>query len=293
MTLIEDEDELIARFGNAYLPVFSDIPEHLQTQRVAAQWFTILSSLELDDAAYYWKQIPVELLTDDLRHVAVSLDARIIKLIEPVETSQYLDLFARAFKLTFQAAKWIHPDFQTSETIAVMLGSPVEFDRSCTANPWMVDVMTPDQLEAACRISARLMSKQPESKISETALCIHLSKGFFNYGHMRKEGKVRLAADFLKSGHWPAPAGVLEFYKRPPEDAADAFDLLQNAIAYDVVGLYMASLMNYPMEDVIALIGTREQVEVLLEMYSHDELRPYLKQNIHLKAALLEECLGL
>jgi hypothetical protein len=292
MNLQAEEDALIARFSNLYAPAFAEIPKHLQTERVAQEWLTILSNLNFDAVFHYWKQIPSELITDDLRKRALGLDARLIQHFDPRDTEQYLDLFIAAYKCTSLIIPLINPDFRTSETVEAMLALPREFERSFQKNPWIAEVMTADQLEKASRLSAKIMAGLPIEKISPEALYIHLSIGFDGYLALHRKGKLRLAADFLKQGYWPEPDDTgLKIEK--PEDAAQGLSLLMGIDFGTDAALYMAYLMTHPIEDVLSVMKTREHINYLLEMYSPAELRPFVKTHRHLKAALLEESLGL
>lgn len=293
MKLKAEEDALIASFNNSYAPDFDDIPAHLKTQRVAAAWFTFIAYYDSEGVCDHWQHIPLELVTDDLRQTAIGIDARVIGHIDPSDTEKYLDLFIRAFKTTFRVTRLLHPDFKTPKTIDVMLGSPREFERSYIVNPWISEVMTADQLEAASRVSDRIMAQLPDSKISDEALSIHLGRGFSTYDLLFLKGKLRLAADFLKRGHWPSPSGEFESIQQRPRNVAEAFDLLREAPKDGIRALYMACLLNHPIEDVVSQVNTREDVAMIMEIYTEEELRPMMKLNRHLKAALLEGALGL
>jgi hypothetical protein len=292
MTLQEEEDALISRFSNLYTPAFAEIPRHLQTERLAKEWLTILSNLNFDAVISYWEQIPAELITDELREKAIGLDVRIIQHIDPSDTESYLDLFIRAFKTSWVVLPLLHPDFKTSSTIDLMLSSARQFEYGYQKNSWIADVMTPDQWEAASRISAKIMADLPVEKISPEALHTHLSIGYSGYGMLHKKGKLKLAADYLKQGHWPV---VSEALRRDIERPGDIAQGLSLALEYDSGGeaLYLAYLMTHPVEEVLSVMSTREHISYLLEMYTPEELRPFIRTHRHLKAALLEESLGL
>jgi hypothetical protein len=123
-------------------------------------------------------------------------------------------------------------------------------------------------------------------------MSIHLAGSFYGFGLLRKESKLRLAADFLKISDWPESANPFELDKKEPKDAQEAFDVIETAQP-NTQAIYMAWLMNQPIEQVIALMTTRPKMKLAMEMYTEAELRPLMKNNRLLKAALLEESLGL
>jgi hypothetical protein len=117
----------------------------------------------------------------------------------------------------------------------------------------------------------------------------HLGTGYVAYRLLHDEGKLRLAADFLRAGRWPAPPGGSAKVMEKPQSLEHA---LERMLEDEWEELYMAYVMSFPVEEVAPLIG-RKHVEKAMQMYTTEELRPVMKMNRHLKAALLEESLGL
>lgn len=287
------EDELVARFGDEYVPDFADIPDHLKTQKVAAAWFDFVSHRDYLKIDGYWQQLPTDLVTDALRNEALGMEPWIFKHIDPGDTDQYLALFARAHASSTRVTRMLHPDFRNSKAVDAMLEAGSEFELSFLSNAWVAEVMTAEQMETAARISARVMARLPVDKISENALYIHLVEGVMGYHHLRQERKLRLAADFLKSGHWPELTNHVVRNQPVPTDAAQAVGLIDQPENALIQALNMAFLLTYPIEEVMALMTTRKLIKLAQEMYTADELRPLMKTNKLLKEALLEDALGL
>jgi hypothetical protein len=286
------EDDLVARFGDEYVPDFADIPDHLKTQKVAAAWFDFVSNRDFLKIDEYWQQLPTSLVTDALRNEALAMEPWIFKHIDPGDTDQYLGLFARAHATSPRVTRMLHPDFRNSKAVDAMLEAGSEFELSFLSNAWVAEVMTAEQMETAARISARVMARLPVDKISENSLYIHLVEGVMGYHHLRQERKLRLAADFLKSGHWPELAKHVGTQAKP-KDAAEAVKLIDEPENALIQALNMAFLMTYPIDEVMALMTTRKLVKLAMEMYTEEELRPLMKTNKLLKGAMLEESLGL
>jgi hypothetical protein len=109
---------------------------------------------------------------------------------------------------------------------------------------------------------------------------------------LKRAGKLRIGVDFLKSGRWPESDGPFDDDVQKPESLLEAFSLLLGG--GDIPrALYMAYVMTYDIEDVMAMVVTPSCAKLVVEMYEEKELRPHMKNNRHLKAALLEETLGL
>jgi hypothetical protein len=287
------EDELIDSFGGGYSPAFAEIPDHLKTQKVAAGWFGFVAHDDFLKIHEYWQQIPTDLVTDALRHTALGMDAGLIRYMDTGDTEHYLALFARAHATSFRVTKLLPTEFRTSQAVEAMLESPSEFELSFLTNPWVAQVMTAEQMETAARFSAKVMVRLPVDKISENSLYIHLVEGAMGYHYLREVRKLSLAADFLKSGHWPQLASFVVGSQDKPKDIAEAVRLIDEPENALIQALNMAFLMTYPIDDVMALMTTRKLIKLAMEMYTDDELRPLMKTNKLLKSPLLEEALGL
>jgi hypothetical protein len=289
-----EEDELISSFGDDYKPDFADIPEHLKTERVAYDWLEFRAGFDFEEkASNLWLQIPHHLVTDRLRYYGISLDSEIIGHIQPSDTDHYLNLFINAHNEDHQSTKYLHSNFKTTSTIDAMMASPYQFERSYWSDSWIAKVMTADQRESAARVFSKIMVKLPVDQISTEALSAHLADSFVVFGMLRKEGKLRAAACFLKSHPWPKTANPFEHDEKEPKDALEAIEMIDKAQGENTKAVYMAWLMNQPIEHVIGLMTSRQQIKLALEMYSENELRPLMKNNRLLKGALLEETLGL
>ena len=159
----------------------------------------------------------------------------------------------------------------------------------------MREVSTPDLIEAAALSNLYFMAGLPDEQISDAALSKHLAWDA-SFQALRANGKLHLAAKHLKTGAWPEPLAKSnpKQPKQPkPRTLEGAFNHMLSKAMKSRQALYMANLMTYPIEEVMPLIQTRQHVSMAMEMYSAEELKPFMKGNRHLKAAIIEESLGL
>jgi hypothetical protein len=273
---------------------FDQIPAELQTSDVAYHWLKAMIDLGVKPVQDFWVQIPLELLTDKLRKRAVMASSEILKLIEPEDTEDYLQLFIFAHKSGDNAAQYIHPDYRMTATVEAMIESSVFFEKAYKANPWVAAVMTPELLERASQNYIRFMCDLPREKISQAALNAHLGKGYKGYLQMRGAKKLKLAAEHLKASGWPESDGIFEVEQAEPRNTPEGFErLCENVLNARVFALNMAWLINQPMDEVLELMGNRRYMHLIREMYTFEELMPFMKTHKQLKGLLLEESLGL
>jgi hypothetical protein len=273
---------------------FADMPDHMKTQQDTYNWARVIfpgAEWSLTDC---WDQIPPELLSDALRSYLVANDFELIKLIHPNETPKYLGLCLDAYAVHFSAAGLFHEDFQTSETVGELLKIPKEFHLAYAEIPWVARVTTQEQLERAGMVNLHFMASLPDDQVTDAMLKAHLREGLrnSNFSTLRSRGKMKLIARFLGDGNWPFFDDPRDHIITKPKTVLEGLKRMAS-ISHNHQALYMGYVMTFPIELVISLMTTKEQTQLALEMYSDKELRPLLHTNSILKAAMLEEALGL
>ena len=286
------EDDLINQLKSLVNEVTFD-GLGFKTQNTAYHWFQAMVDLQIKPVRFFWSQIDPALHSKDLLQLAVALDCTMLKDIGPEDVNDYLECFMSAFSVTSFSIKNLHPDYQTAKTIEAMLDAPGSFHRVYRNHPWIAKAITPELTERASQLNVLFMGHLPRTQISEAALASHLTKGFHGYFRLRGVGKLKLAADFMKCGHWPEPDGQYESHLKKPGSAQDAFASLRSTMDAKEAAVYMAYLMSQPIEEVIALMGNKNYMHLVKEMYTVDELRPLMKTNRYLSGVLLEDALGL
>lgn len=105
-------------------------------------------------------------------------------------------------------------------------------------------------------------------------------------------GKQRddLLKGLIENGFWPE-----NFLGSKPVDLpASVSKLAKNAVKDEYQALMVKALiLTYPIEEVLPLFKTPARKKILGSLYSIEELRPHMKAFPFIKAAVLEESLGL
>jgi hypothetical protein len=283
-----DLDEIVKIYGSHGR--FSLLPDDLQTQQGAYDWLRVMNHEGIRGITYYWMQIPVELVTDTLRGLAIDQEPSILSSIDPKDTPAYAELCQFAYELSTSAVDYIDQDYRTEATVAAMIKKPRNFTFCFLNYDWIAGLMTPQMTEDASLACPEFMSMLPVNQISQAALDKHLSTGYLGYRALQDEGKVRLAADYLRKGHWPAPEENSALIIEKPQSLEEALKRIFDEDEWDE--LYIAYAMSFPLEEVVPLMNHR-LIELALRMYTVEELRPLMKTNRYLSGVLLEDALGL
>jgi hypothetical protein len=279
---------------------FSEVPEAKRNQDGAYNWLFMKETTPgsgRKTIREWFRQIPVDLWQNKTLEIAFSKDIQTLADIQPGTVPDYLKICMTAYKTNSSAALYFHESFHTADTVEAMIeASPGFFKSAYGANPWMARVITPTLLEKAAIESLIFMVSLPEEQITDAALGAHLERGYMGYAMLRDSGKLKLAANFLKTVPWPeGRKDTGENYLIPPRDIRDALE--RAAVLYRTEpiyqSVYMAYVINQPIEDVIAQVNNKAFTTLVLEMYSEKELLPHIKNNRRLKAGLLENSLGL
>jgi hypothetical protein len=274
---------------------FEALPEHVKNAFGASKWYQAWATEGVDPAfaCDCFKQIPPNLVNDDLRKYAVFYHVQVIDLIDPSDTPAYKSICLNAYRSSYKAAQFFKAEVHTAEMVELMIrdytGSFLDAYRSC---PWIAELMTPALIEKACLTSDVFMLSLPDALMSRAALDKHLGEGTSTYSLLKKVGRLHIGVDYLKGGRWPESNGPFDDDVQKPESLLEAFSLLLGNA--DIPrALYMAYVMTHDIKDVLALVVTPSCAKLAVEMYDEKELRPHIKTNRHLRAAMLEESLGL
>jgi hypothetical protein len=291
MSFVEDMQQFDDKtFSYSKYAAFADIPDDLKTPLGAGLWLKAMKTTGIGKFVDYFEQIPKAFLSQGLLKFVVQWDVRLLANINPSDSPDYAELCLAAYTRGHLAANYFHEDFRTAQTVASLIGSTI--DAAFADVPWIREVITPDLIEAAALENLYFMAGLPDEQISEAALNKHLAWDA-HFEALRDTGKLHLAAKHLKTGAWPEPLAKSDARQPKPRTLESAFNHMLSKAMNSRQALYMANLMTYPIEEVMPLIQTRQHVAMALEMYSAEELKPFMKGNRHLKAAMLEESLGL
>lgn len=274
---------------------FEELPEQCKNEFGAEKWFKAWATdgVDQDFACDCFQQIPLNLMTDDLRKYAIFNHTQVLELIDPSDTPAYKSICLQAYRFSSRAAEFFKEEARTTEIVELLIKDySWSFLTSYRAYPWISELMTPALIEKASLASDMFMLSLPDDQMSQAALDKHLGEGTSTYSALQRVGKLHIGVEYLKGGGWPESDGPFDDLTPRPESLLEGFSLLLGT--GDIPrALYMAYVMTHDIEDVIAMVVTPSCAKLVVEIYDEKELRPHIRSNRHLKAALLENSLGL
>jgi hypothetical protein len=244
-------------------------------------------------------QVPKHLLDDDIRRHAITFYHENchdipLKSILVSDTPNYeeLALLALGQSSTFMA--YVDPSVYSEAFFLKALqasgASMMHFDpgKGNAKIEW-----TEAMIDAAVSQSCSYLSYFHKSQIKKESFKRMLLDGVASAIHIANAGFADFIVDAMRDGYWPKD-------EKKPSSLDEAFYFLQDAKKSSRTReiYYTAFVRHLPMEEVLPLMKSPELQDLMLEIYSTEELMPHLRTGF-LKSAhrvrghLLGEGLGL
>jgi hypothetical protein len=286
---------------------FSDIPEHRLSANVAHLW--------VDHGRGTLGEIPLKFIDDGVRFAAMSPMANHVHMrnfitasfaaIDPRHTARYEELALRGIGRTQSVMQEVNEAFLTksflmkaiSENSSVLFPFLHESPRSKKGEivNGLIDQEVVDFALSRERVYLNSFDNQQFTDDS-IRTCIR-SHNSLDYQDLVGLGRYHVLIDMVREGFWPTGRSL-----RPEslEIGIQNLTPIKNNLllpAQDHL-LHRAYVLQHTIQEVIAQMNTPDRKKMLLDLYSADELTPYLKTT-HLghdrafKGHLLEEGLGL
>jgi hypothetical protein len=278
---------------------FTDIPDSRHDEDSLAGW--LYHSGELS-------AIPKYLRTELVLQAAAYWDVEALTVIDPSDSENYyylidLALSNRASRIGFVDNKHF------SEELIVKV---------CSNHPRSIEHINWDS-----GINKFLTKKSISQIASSSILGIHylimvdvvglseiadediksaIVKSPDDFNKLEELNKLHLLSELLSEGFWPEFRLMTTSHFSsfgidihiPPASIKDSLEYLSASTDYHARLLCLAVVRNFPIESIIpAALDTPGGVKKLFDIYSEDELKPYIKQYRPLRGMMLEQSLGL
>jgi hypothetical protein len=151
--------------------------------------------------------------------------------------------------------------------------------------------------------------KSIREMVTDEQLSLALIDNTYELGFLKDMGKLHLLTQAFADGYWPSKndeayfnTGPLQFRFHKPTlaQAIEERITVKNGHShgqdFDNKALRLffgAFIQTFAIDEVLAHCRTPAHVKMLEEMYSREQIRPFLKSHSVLKALLLEDALGL
>lgn len=273
---------------------FGDLPkEHMDKETVSA-WLTSLSG--------NLKEIPVHLVDDDLRRIAVGCSPfhlmvreYPLAIIKKEDTQCYEELVLIAIAQCQMNMTHVDPSLYSEAFFLKALEvNPVALLTFLTGAPDKARIeWTEAMVDSAVSKDFRYLQYLPKERIKQQCVERLITDGENSAAELEEAGLLDLMSDLMRGGYWP-------YGMNKPASLVDAIDLLRqnHPSAENLEVYYRAFIRSQPMEAVLPLMASPDLQSLMLRVYSTKELTPHLRTGL-LKGAgkvrghLLEEGMGL
>jgi hypothetical protein len=282
---------------NGAVRCFTDLPECFQTPENAI-FFLQRAPKDADvNIDFQYNTVPKNCRTDAFLMAAATFGCRVLKDTYPEDTRFYREIATSAISASRLSIKDVSPAFRDEEMLErIIKRYPGEIHSLMGRIDWLVEAMSDDQLDRCCQYDFMVALDAPSHRIKgDIGRYLHLDK-LDGHGivYVRRQGRLDLIASCLKDKPWPFPPSAAQMMPTFPRSRDHLLTLLDKSdpdTPYETV--YMACMMNEPIEQVVPLMVNNRLKKLLLEMHSQEALAPYLKADVGLRGLMLEEAIGL
>jgi hypothetical protein len=272
---------------------FSDIPEQHQFGAVAKEWFNKMYSLNPGRGEAYYAQIPKNCRDDAFMQFARYF-VNVLKDTAPHECLDYVKTVRDVILTNYPALNDVHPDFRNPVLDMVHESYPEKLHVVLKGVEWVDEVMSDDRFEKFCSSDLKYALEAPPH-LHKKDISQYLDLRFpWIARRCRDYGRLDLLASRFAAGDWITANIFSDIPPKKPSSFNETLDQIKQADSGGIdESVYMAFLMTFPIDQVVAAMTGIRLKKLLIEMYSKEALRPYLSDDNQLKGALLEDAIGL
>jgi hypothetical protein len=275
---------------------FDDVPAQYQTYQLAR--------IYIGTGKCSLKGIPERFIDDDLRLLAVEmaqsaayagLAKESLMAIKPSDTERYEELALASIRYDDSNVRYVDSTVMGNEfmkkALAVNGDALLAFLRDA-AHMGRID-LTQELIDLAISNSATYFKFDAfpldQYRVEAVSQCIKSQK--FNLRDLLKVGHFQTLVEVIKEGCWP------DHFPEKPSGLKSGIDTMMHQPEHSIL-VYRAYVMSHPISEVVAHMTNTQYSAELLNMYSKEELAPFLKngplaKDREFKGRLLENELGL
>lgn len=303
---------------------FDQMPETLHNPSALHTWLEFAPTER-------FHQIPEPLVTDAMRLTALRSYSGALSWISPTSTPNYLKLVLEALPSDCSLILSVDAECLSEEFLysAVKTNKLVMFEILRENCDRFNNLISQRIVDEGCRHSPRTLWKmlgEDQWKLPARIVAMvtdeHIAQSARNESnelhYIKRLGKLHVLTDMIKNGYWPQDGdsilkrddlGTISQYSSRLPSACDAYrearkqaNVTNNGYGHldeAIQTLFEAALKLYPASDVLQWldrpsIGERNRhIESIKDLYTSDELKPFLREYPFVKAMVLEADLGM
>lgn len=281
-------------YGGFKILRFAELPEEFQTAETAKKWLLHKENRGNESLSACYEEIPLALRSFEVMLCAAkNCNVNVLKGLSAIQTPGYVILAEAVTRRNYKAIASVDPEVMWQILPDYCWNHIDTIDQIAKEFDWLRGAMKKEVFDKCCMnldfALDSLIEQIPKQQLQEMMV-----KNYSAYPAFRKRGLFNVMADRITAGDWPQEVSDYAFSAIKPLTLEGSIQQLnQTEPGSDHETLYMAYAMTYPMEHVVPVMRGRRLKKLLLEMYSPDELKPFLKADRELRGFMLEDGLGL
>jgi hypothetical protein len=273
---------------------FAEIPEEFQTAETAKQWLMHKEVMSNETLSACYEEIPLALRSFEVMlYAAKTCNVNVLMGLSATQTPGYVFLAEAVTRRNYKAIASVDPEVLWQILPDFCWNNIDTIDEISKEFDWFRGALSKETFDKCC-MNVEFALDSPIEKIPENLLREMIVKNYSAYPAFRKRGLFHVMADRITAGDWPPVSSDYGFYADKPLSLNDGISLLkEQEPGSDHETLYMAYAMTHPIEQVVPQMRDRELKVLLAEMYTLEELKPFMKADRELRGVMLEDGLGL
>lgn len=274
---------------------FSEISDERKNPLNAHMWFIHKIKVGKEPIEACYQEIPVELRSLQLMFCAA--DKTGINVLQGLDWRTSPDYISIAQAVTAKYHKqlaFVPPEVRSLILPGFCMTHIHRISIVAKDLDWLRAEMPQDVFERCC-VDTRFALDSPIERVPVSVLQKMMTSNYYDaYSRLRKKGLLSVMADRIVAGDWQDKGFSIATTAFKPASLEDGIQKLKETKpGSDHETLYMAYAMTYPMDQVVSAMRGKRLVALLVEMYTVEALKPFMRVDRELSGLLLEDGLGL
>lgn len=281
-------------YGNLNIGRFCEIPEEQRTPENAKLWLLHKISRDSEPLNACYQEIPLELRSFGVMMAAAKNGLiNILDGLDANQTPSYVMLAEAVTRRNYRHITFVDPAYRWQVLPDYCLTHIESIDKISKEIAWFRSELSPAVFEKCC-MNIDFALDSPIEMLPEHLLQEMVVKNYSAYPAFRSRGLFHVMAARIAAGDWPPESSDYAFSAEKPRSLEAGILLLgEQEPGSDHETLYMAYAMTYPIEQVVPLMRDRTLKALLIEMYTKEALKPFIRADRELRGVILEDSMGL
>jgi hypothetical protein len=278
-------------FGSLKILRFSEFPEELMTPENAKKWFLHKTYRANESLSACYQEIPLGLRSFEVMLCAAKEGGvNVLQGLSAHQTPGYSIIAEAVTRRNYKTITSVDPDALWQILPDYCWTHMDTIDKIAKELDWFRGALSPVIFEKCC-LNIDFALDTSFEQLPKDYLTNLMTKQCSSFLVFRRRGMLDVMADRITIGDWPTNYAYKAFKPSTLEEGVEKLKATSPNSEHEA--LYMAYAMTYPIEQVVPVMRGSRLRALMVEMYSFDSLKPFMRADRELRGAMLEDGLGL